>query len=129
MTAGDKIKQKLIHMVTGETLADPEAVRNRYLAIQDDCELSDSLHDIKSGFRSGTYETGIECDWSRHYESKAVATQMLDGSWVGWTYWYGGGKHGEPGAIEWIDGAYDVTVREETRVVKVFEKADQTPEA
>lgn len=27
--------------------------------------------------------------------------QAPDGTWVGWTYWYGGGKYAEPSAIPW----------------------------
>jgi len=55
----------------------------------------------------------------RHYESKAVAMKMPDGSWIGWTYWYGGGKHGEPEAIDWMNEAYDVDCHEEEKVVVV----------
>ncbi len=50
---------------------------------------------------------------------------MLDGSWVGWTYWYGGGKHGEPGSIPWIEDAYDVTFVEQLVKVKQFHKAEE----
>jgi len=44
--------------------------------------------------------------------------------WVGWTYWYGGGKHGEPESVEWMEDAYFVGVKEETRVVLVFSKVE-----
>ena len=73
--------------------------------------------------RSYTHETGIECEWSRHYESKSVAKQFGD-KWVGWTYWYGGGKHGEPDMIDWMENAYFVDAREETTVVLVFSKQE-----
>lgn len=49
---------------------------------------------------------------SRHYDSKSVAAMMPDGTWVGWIYWYGGGKFGDPDSIDWIDGAYDVDCTE-----------------
>ncbi len=75
--------------------------------------------DAKNEIRQGEVETGLDCEWSRHYESKAVAAQMPDGSWVGWTYWYGGGKHAEPEAIEWMDDAYDLKLVEEEQVVMV----------
>lgn len=77
------------------------------------------LQDARNEMRSGQVETGINCEWSRHYESKAVAAQMPDGSWVGWTYWYGGGKHGEPGAIDWVDSAYDLICTEEVKTMTV----------
>lgn len=64
-------------------------------------------------------ETGLPAPSSRHYESEAVAYQYVDGSWVGWSYWYGGGKHGEPEAIDWMEDAYDVNCTEEEKVVVV----------
>ncbi len=75
--------------------------------------------DAKSEIRCGDVETGLECDYSRHYESKAVAMEMPDGSWVGWTYWYGGSKHGEPEAIQWMEDAYEVNCSEEEKMVVV----------
>jgi hypothetical protein len=85
----------------------------------------DNLQDARSEIRGGTAETGLPTPYSRHYESKSVAAQMPDGSWVGWTYWYGGGKHGEPGAVEWIEDAYALTMTEEVKTVTVqtFAKA------
>ena len=83
----------------------------------------DDIQDMSNEVREGQFETGLRCEWSRHYESKAVAAQALDGSWVGWTYWYGGGKHGEPEAIDWIEYAYDVTCKEEEKLVVVREFA------
>lgn len=77
------------------------------------------LQDGRNEMRSGEVATGIECEWSRHYESKAVAAQMPDGSWVGWTYWFGGGKHGAPETIDWMDDAYDINVTEEEKMVLV----------
>lgn len=90
------------------------------------CEMFDAECEI----REGQIETNIEPDTSRHYESKSVAMQFPDGSWVGWTYWYGGGKHGQPESIPWMDAAYDLkcTEREEMVVVRDWckvEKADQ----
>lgn len=73
--------------------------------------------DAISEVRCGGVETGLKCPLSRHYESNAVAMQMPDGSWVGWTYWYGGGKHGCPDEIEWMSDAYDVQCKEEEKLV------------
>lgn len=86
--------------------------------------------DAKSEVRCGQEETDIPCNWSRHYESKSVAMKMPDGSWVGWTYWYGGGKHGEPEAIDWMNDAYDINCTEEdkTVVVRTFSLPETTPE-
>ncbi len=84
--------------------------------------------DAKNEVREGEVETGIKCDWSRHYESKSVAARYLDGSWIGWTFWYGGGKHAEPEAIDWIEDAYDLNVTEEEKLVTVrtFAKVEAT---
>lgn len=82
----------------------------------EDYELQDATSEVRE---SGT-ETGIKpAEWSRHYECKSVATKAPDGSWVGWTYWYGGGKHGEPEAVEWIEDAYAVSLAEEEKLVVV----------
>jgi hypothetical protein len=85
----------------------------------DDENIEDDIQDAKSEMRGGEVETGLPCPWSRHYESKSVAAKMPDGSWVGWTYWYGGGKHGEPEAIDWMDEAYFLDCAEEEKVVTV----------
>lgn len=90
--------------------------------------LDDSVSEAETELReSYTHETGIECEWSRHYESKSVARQFGD-KWVGWTYWYGGGKCGQPGEVEWIDDAYFVDAKEETKVVLVFTKQEEVSE-
>src|SRR5512143_1962441 len=80
---------------------------------------ADEHWDGKNEIRCGEVETSLPCPFSRHYESKAVAMKMPDGSWVGWTYWYGGGKHGEPEAIDWMEEAYDVECHEEEKLVVV----------
>jgi len=101
--------KKIDAQVTAENVDDLYAESNEGWELQDPC----------NEMRSGEVETGIACEWSRNYESKAVAAKMPDGSWVGWTYWYGGGKHGEPEAIDWIDEAYDIEVTEEEKTVLV----------
>lgn len=123
MTAQEKLKQKLIHMVTGERLEDPAAITQRYNGFVDDDGLYEALQDAEGVLRRGTHETGLPCESSRHYSSRAVAAQMLDGSWVGWTYWHGGGKHGEPGEMPWMEDAYEVKATEVQKVVLEFTKA------
>lgn len=120
MTPTDLIRQKLIHMTTGEVVGTPEAVRERYAALQEDEEKQDWLTDNEAGLRQGQERTGLPCGYSRHYSSAAVAAEMLDGSWVGWTYFYGGGKHGQPSEMPWMEDAYRVAWSEETVVVKKF---------
>lgn len=79
----------------------------------------DAQEEIRSG---GFEETGFPTESTRHYESTAVARKCCDGSWVGWTYWHGGGKHGNPEEIDWIPDAYDVVCTVEMKPVNVFSK-------
>lgn len=71
------------------------------------------LYDIEYDFRGGEVETGLPTEFSRHYECEEVAAKMFDSTWVGWTYWHGGGKHGEPESIPWKEYAYNLSVKEE----------------
>lgn len=79
----------------------------------------DAHWDYENEFREGAEETDIPCEWSRHYESESVARKLHCGTWVGWTYWHGGGKHGEPESIPWMEHAYELDVTEEQRMVTV----------
>lgn len=84
------------------------------------------LEDAISEIRYSGVETGLEGRYSRHYESEEVAIQCPNGDWVGFTYWHGGGKFGEPEAIEWIEYAYDLECKEEEKlvVVRTFTKKE-----
>ena len=122
MTPEQKIKHLvLVKLASFSGGPAPEATDENIDALyqvasdNDDGDLQDAREEIRSG---GT-ETKLECEISRHYESKAVAAQAVDGSWVGWVYWYGGGKHGEPQAVDWMDKAYDLTCAEDQKLVTV----------
>lgn len=88
-----------------------------------DHERLNDWRDVASGeFRaSGERVSGLSFGetYSRHYEAYRVARRLDDGRWVGWIYWYGGGKHGEPESIEWMDDAVFLTCTEEEKVVVV----------
>ena len=81
------------------------------------------LQDARNEVRCSGVDTHLPCAWmqgaSRNYESKAVAAQAPDGRWVGWTEWYGGGKHSEPSAIPWMEHAYFVDCAEVQQMVTV----------
>ena len=98
-------------------------------SIYDELDGDDSLIDAKSEVRCGEVRTGLKCPYSRHYESEAVAIKMPDGRWVGWTYWYGGGKHGCPEEIDWMSDAYflDCTEEEKLVTVRTFKVAEPVP--
>lgn len=94
--------------------------------IYDDYEF-EYLGDIKNEFRENGIETEIPVkNHSRYYEQESVAHQAPDGSWVGWTYYFGGGKHGEPEAMEWMNKAYHLDCVEEEKlvIVRTFSKVE-----
>jgi len=82
------------------------------------------LQDESEEYRCGGVESNVTPEYSRNYEAKSRAAKMDDGSWVGWTYWYGGGKHGNPEEIEWICDAYylDCKENEKTIIERTFTK-------
>lgn len=128
MTAHQKVKSLvLLHIRGWGNEVEPitkETLDELWDSFADgDCE--DLLRDAVNDIRGGHIETGLPCPSSRHFEAKSVADKLPDGSWVGWTYWYGGGKHSYPHEIEWMPEAYDVACVEEQKMVTVqtFTKA------
>ena len=124
MTPELKIKKQIILLAIADELV-PADTRLEDIDIEEVFEEYNlDGGDIYYEFREGNVETGLDCEWSRHYESKSVASKMSDGSWVGWTYWYGGGKHAEPDIIDWVEGAYDLDCneREVLTLVRTFSK-------
>lgn len=131
MTAEQAIKAHILRtLFVGGSIDLPKAE----LTAENVDELFDSakgddgwvLQDDIEQFRCGAdEETAIPAPYSRHYESKSVAKKLIDGRWVGWTYWYGGGKHGNPEEIDWMDEAYFLDCKEEEKLVTVrtFAKA------
>jgi hypothetical protein len=120
MTPEQKIKHLILALAyewSGETL--PEITVDNIDALYEVTAENGGCDDAQNDVRPGEIETGLPCEYSRHYEVKAVAARALDGSWVGWTFWYGGGKHAEPEAIRWMDAAYDLTCTEEEKFVTV----------
>ena len=111
-----------LHIDVPVTSENVERLYNELLVEPDD------HWDYESNMRGGEVETGLPCEWSRHYEAKSVAAKMANGQWVGWTYWYGGGKHGEPEAIDWMDYAYFLDCKEEEKLVTIrtFTKKEPT---
>jgi Fe-S cluster assembly scaffold protein SufB len=116
-----KPEQKIKHLIIKKTYEwmkkeVPDITSENIDEFYEEMEEQDEHWDAMSEIRELGIETKIPCENSRHYESKSVAAQALDGTWVGWTYWYGGGKHGQPEDIEWMDEAYDLDVKEKQRV-------------
>lgn len=76
--------------------------------------------EAQSEIRHSGVDTDILCGFSRHYDVESRAVEALDGTWIGYNFYSGGGKFGEPEAIEWIKDAYEVKVVKEEMVVKRF---------
>lgn len=132
MTPEQSIKHAILLKAAGFGGFDlPEITADSIDKVWDEIDDDGSVQDATSEVRCGGEETGLSCRISRHYESKAVAAKMPNGKWVGWTYWYGGGKHGEPEAIDWMEEAYFLNVTEEEKVVVVrtFEKVEDAAQA
>ena len=127
MSPEDKIKSAILKRAMADgNLSEVEVTDENIDDLYAELEEAELHWDYQSEMRSGEVETGLPSEWSRHYESKSVAAQTADGSWVGWTYWYGGGKHGEPEAIDWMESAYDLDCKEEEKlvVVRTFTKRE-----
>ena len=88
-----------------------------YEGVFDFVEIIDEMEDFRCGGRS-TNLKGSE--YSRCYESERVAVELDDGAFVSWVYWTGGGKHGEPGAIDWIDDAIFVDCEKKQELVTTY---------
>jgi hypothetical protein len=120
MTPEQKIKWAILNTAAefeGEPLPEvtAENVDELYQSLRD----SDRHWDAECDVRGSGIATGLPCPSSRHYECKAIAAKMPDGSYVGWNYWYGGGKHGEPSEMDWMEDAYAVECVEEEKMVLV----------
>jgi hypothetical protein len=129
MTPEQKLKFAIIERAREMELTEDasEITEENVDELFDSLDEGGELQDAISEVRCSGEDTGLECERSRHYESKAVAAKMPDGSWVGWTYWYGGGKHGEPEAVDWMSDAYALSVSEEQKrvTVKTFTREQQ----
>jgi len=125
MTPEQKIKRHILQEIAKADESIPVIIEENIDELWDiHIEDSDRNCDFVSEFRESGEDTNLTASWSRHYESKQVARQLDDGTWVAWTYWYGGGKHACPEEVDWIKNAYEVEVRQETKVVNVFAKKD-----
>ncbi|MFW1850075.1 hypothetical protein ACG9XR_05820 [Acinetobacter guillouiae] len=88
--------------------------------IFDELEYDDAMMDGRSEVRCSGQEINLDPkNWSRHYEVDAVAMK-INGIWVAWDYFYGGGKHSEPDAIGWIEDARIVNCKEEQVTVTKY---------
>ena len=118
MTAAQKIKWKILLGYGNEYLEEGVAITPEYI----DESFAIAKKYICLSYRSEGIKTDLFAPYSRNYECEIVADEMPDGSWVAWPYWHGGGKHGDPGSIPWIEDAFEVETWETTKVVRCFRK-------
>ena len=127
MTPEQKIKWAILNLAaiwnkTPAPVVTDENIDKLYQELVD----VDGHWDAKEEIRTSGEETKIPCtEYSRHYECESVAAEMPDGTWVGWTHWHGGGKHSNPSSIDWMDKAYNVSLKEEEKIVIVREFSKQ----
>lgn len=121
MTPQEKIKQKVVFHLTQKLMETPDRIEDAYDELDEDAK-----QNYLSELREGEYETDIPKEYCRYYETKSMAIEALDGSWVGFTYYFGGGKHSNPEEIEWMEDAYDLNMvaKEEVVVVKYWSKIE-----
>lgn len=119
MTPEQKLKWAILQVIASWEKTEPVAINADNIDALYDAANPDYRQDARSEIRSSGTNTGLPCQDSRHYEADAVAAMMPDGSWVGWTYWHGGGKYGEPEALDWMNYAYAVDCVEEQKMVTV----------
>ena len=74
-------------------------------------DFSGHIQDATQDVRSYGLETSLPAPCSRHYECEVRAIQTDDG-WIGYNYWYGGGKFGNEEEIDFISDAYHVSCEE-----------------
>ena len=123
LTAQELIYKQMIQVVSEDNSRITDFV-SEYVDKED---YENIWYDIKSEFDEAyevEYEmrNGVEIKLppktsSRHYEID-VHAMKVDGVWGAWDFYYGGGKHGEPEAFDWISNARIVEC-EEKIVTKV----------
>lgn len=124
MSPEQKLKWMVLNLAARWSGEQPPVVTAETVDAQYDALVAADGHwDARNEVRcSGTRTSlvrNIDYRIARHYEHEEVAAKMPDGSWVGWTYWHGGGKHGQPDAIDWMPEAYAVEHRSEPRTIMV----------
>lgn len=127
LTAQEMIYKHMINVVSENNSRITDFIaeyedQEDYEAIWDDVDDQfDEAYEVKYETRYGTEEPNLEPKtYSRHYEVEVRAIKVED-VWVAWDFYYGGGKHGEPEAFDWISNARIVECEE-----KVVTKVEYT---
>ena len=111
------------HVIILECQAHESSVEEIWDALMDDCYGEVWLTDELEFFRSNGDPTDLPerpSAHTKHYQSAEVATVLCDGKAVAWTYYSGGGKHGDPSELDWLDQAYFVDCEQVPKIVRVY---------
>lgn len=109
-TAPEVLTEYIKYLVLSDKLANDE---------WSETTIADYVNQTKEELRSGTVETNVPPEYARHrghFESRSVAMFVEYehfAGYIGWTYWYGGGKHTYPEYIDWVKDAYFLDCVEE----------------
>jgi hypothetical protein len=130
MTPEQRIKREILVRAEerqkkwGESVTLPDLTDENIDAVYDELrdEWCDTVSDEEMDFRGDGVVTDITPKPSWYFAAESHAIKLQDGGWVGWTFYYGGGKHDEPDAVDWMPDAYEVEMTEETKVVQVFRR-------
>ena len=129
MTPEQRIKREILTRASEahwEPFTLPELtaknIDDAYDVLMDEC--GSTVQDEEMEFRGGGVITDIQPKLNYHFPSESHAIKLQDGGWVGWTFYYGGGRHDDPEAVDWMEYAYEVDMTEETKVVQVFKKVE-----
>lgn len=123
LTAQELIYKQMIQVVSEDNsritdfvseYVDKEDYENIWYDIKSEF---DEAYEVEYEMREGLETNLASKTSSRHYEIDVHAMQV-DGIWVAWDFYYGGGKHGEPEAFDWISNARIVECEEKV-VTKV----------
>lgn len=84
----------------------------------------DIVREVINKFRESGEEIVDKVQQDRYYCYQEVAKKITGSKdlYLGWTYYFGGGKHAQPDQVEWMEDCYLLKCREveETRIVKVY---------
>lgn len=86
--------------------------------------LSGYLDELESELREGKVKTGLvpECGGNAESEAVAIPVSGISNLYIGWTYFFGGGKHSNPESIEWMENCYLVKAKDRVQTVRFFER-------
>ena len=90
--------------------------------------LEEWYYEIKEEIRSGKIRTGLPSNGGGMYNAEAVAIPItgIPSLYIGYEYYFGGGKHLEPEIAEWMEYCYLLQEKDRVQTVKFYDKSFTT---